>query len=328
MHTIEITYSKRGGFLKCLNSMENLHNSAYNSNMHNAMEEWLKYLAVEKRCSPRTTQNYRYDMGHFTAFMRGYKEQDVTLKTLKELTVTDLRSWMGARVKEGLAIGSNARALATLRSFFKFLAKAYNIENPAVKALKSPKKPKRLPRAISEGQASQSRETIMEIWGESWMAKRDLALFTLLYAAGLRISEALALNKTDINGVMLKVVGKGNKERLVPLLEEARNAIKDYIDARPFLNESALFIGKAGKRLQAGVFQANIRKLRNYLNLPEHVTPHALRHSFATHMLGNGADLKVIQECLGHASLSTTQIYTHINPAQMAENYQKMFPRA
>lgn len=296
--------------------------------MHDAMEEWLAYLKVEKRCSPRTIGNYRYDMGHFDAFMQGHTEQNVTLEVLKNLSVSELRSWMSARVKQELAIGSNARALATLRSFFKFLARKYDIENPAIKALKSPKKPKRLPRAISVGQAAESRSVIFEIWGESWMARRDLALFTLLYAAGLRISEALALNRGDVNGVMLKVVGKGNKERLVPLLEEARNAIKDYIDVRPFPSEPALFIGKAGKRLQAGVFQANIRKLRKYLNLPEHLTPHALRHSFATHMLGNGADLKVIQECLGHSSLSTTQMYTHINPAQMAENYQKMFPRA
>lgn len=296
--------------------------------MHDAMEEWLEYLKTERRCSPRTIENYRYDMGHFAAFMARHTEQEATLETLKKLSVAELRSWMSARVKEELAIGSNARALATLRSFFKFLARKYAIENPAIKALKSPKKPKRLPRAISVGQAAESRSVIFEIWGESWMARRDLALFTLLYAAGLRISEALALNRGDISGVMLKVVGKGNKERLVPLLEEARNAIKDYSDVRPFPSEPALFIGKAGKRLQAGVFQANIRKLRKYLNLPEHLTPHALRHSFATHMLGNGADLKVIQECLGHSSLSTTQMYTHINPAQMAENYQKMFPRA
>lgn len=295
--------------------------------MHNAMEEWFDYLKNQRKRSPRTIENYRYDMGHFMAFMQRHTEQDVSLETLKTLTVTDLRSWMGARVKEELAIGSNARALSTLRSFFAFLAQRYNIENPAVKALKSPKKPKRLSRSISVNQAAESRLAVYEIWGEGWMAKRDLALFTLLYAAGLRISEALALNKSDINGVMLKVVGKGNKERLVPLLEEARTAIKDYTDVRPFPTEPALFIGKAGKRLQAGVFQANIRKLRNYLNLPEHVTPHALRHSFATHMLGNGADLRVVQECLGHASLSTTQIYTHINPAQMAKDYQKMFPR-
>ena len=291
------------------------------------MEEWLEYLKTERRCSPRTIGNYRYDMGHFSAFMQRHTEQNVTLETLKKLSVAELRSWMSARVKEELAIGSNARALATLRSFFKFLARKYDIENPAIKALKSPKLPKRLPRAISINQAAESRLAVYEIWGESWMARRDLALLTLLYAAGLRISEALTLNRGDINGVMLKVVGKGNKERLVPLLEEARNSIKDYTDARPFSSEPALFIGKAGKRLQAGVFQANIRKLRKYLNLPEHLTPHALRHSFATHMLGNGADLKVIQECLGHSSLSTTQMYTHINPAQMAENYQKMFPR-
>ena len=292
------------------------------------MEEWLTYLRVEKRCSLRTIGNYRYDMGHFIAFWQKHNAATLTLPALAKLSVTDLRSWMSARVAEKLAIGSNARALATLRSFFRFLARRYQIENPAIKALKSPKRPKRLPRAISVGQAQESRSAIIDIWGEGWMARRDLALFTLLYAAGLRISEALALNTTDINGAMLRVVGKGNKERLVPLLEEARAAIKEYLEIRPYKTEPALFIGKAGKRLQPAVFQRNIQKLRKTLQLPEHLTPHALRHSFATHMLSNGADLKVIQECLGHASLSTTQIYTHLNPLQMAENYQKLFPRA
>jgi integrase/recombinase XerC len=296
--------------------------------MQDAMEEWLNYLRQEKRCSPRTIGNYRYDMGHFVAFWQKHNEASLTLEALKKLSVTDLRSWMSARVTEKLAIGSNARALATLRSFFTFLARRYDIQNPAVKALKSPKRPKRLPRAISIGQAKESRAGILEIWDEGWMARRDLALFTLLYAAGLRISEALALNISDSKGAMLRVIGKGNKERLVPFLEEARAAIKDYLDIRPYPLEPALFIGSRGKRLQPAVFQRNIQKLRKTLQLPEHLTPHALRHSFATHMLSNGADLKVIQECLGHASLSTTQIYTHLTPLQMAENYQKLFPRA
>lgn len=292
-----------------------------------SLEQWFDYMRHTKGYSPNTLLAHGYDVRQFVAFWQDYKGEPLYFTDLAQLTIPDLRAWLSQRVGKGYAASSNARALAALKSWFHYLRKAEGIENASVFALKSPKKARHLPKDISVSQVHASLAGIAEIWGESWAMKRDLALFTLLYSAGLRIAEALALNRADIGGPMLRVLGKGRKERLVPLLNEAREAIALYLADRPFPTEPALFIGLKGKRLQDSVFQSNLRKLRRSLHLPEHLTPHALRHSFATHMLSNGADLKIIQECLGHASLSTTQIYTHLNPSQMAENYQKLFPR-
>lgn len=291
--------------------------------------EWLDYLKLERRRAPRTLAIYHADLMHFANFWQSYAGERLNLQRLPTITIAEFRAWLAARVKEEFAASTNRGARVALRSFFKFLHKRHKIENAAIFALRSQKKPKSLPRAITAPQVETSLTGMPELWGESWMVQRDMALFTLLYGAGLRISEALSLTIGDVGGTMLKVTGKGSKERVVPLLAEIREPIARYLQNRPYHGEAKdpLFIGEKGKKLMAPVFRKRLQKMRNLLNLPEHLTPHALRHSFATHMLAGGADLRVIQECLGHASLSTTQIYASLQPEQLTSAYQKLFPR-
>lgn len=297
--------------------------------MEKYITEWQEYLALERRRAGRTQAIYHNDLTHFLRFWQEYKGEMLTPAALSGIRVSDFRAWLASRVEKGYAPASNNAALVAVRSFFRFLQRRHGIENAAIFALKNAKKPARLPRAIQEEQVETSLSGISELWGESWLVQRDYALFTLLYGAGLRISEALSLNVSDAGLSEIRVTGKGSKQRIVPLLQEILEPLARYLKNRPFLPspESPIFIGKKGKRLSARVFQLRLQQLRRALNLPEHLTPHALRHSFATHMLQNGADLRVIQECLGHASLSTTQVYTHLNPTRLTEAYQQLFPR-
>lgn len=297
--------------------------------LQQVVAEWLDYLKLERRRAPRTLTIYQSDFLEFAAFWQDYAGEPLSLQKLTAITIAEFRAWLAARVKKGFAASSNRGARVALRSFFKFLHKRHRLENAAIFSLKSQKKAKHLPRAITAPQVETSLTGMPEIWGENWLVQRDLALFTLLYGAGLRISEALSLTIGDVNGAMLKVTGKGSKERVMPLLSEVREPIERYLKHRPYHGEAKdpLFIGERGKKLMAPVFRKRLQKMRNILNLPEHLTPHALRHTFATHMLAGGADLRVIQECLGHASLSTTQIYASLQPEQLTAAYQKLFPR-
>lgn len=294
--------------------------------MQSLIAEWLDYVRLEKRLSARTGDIYLNDFRHFLTFWREYHGAELAREDLPAITVTALRAWLAKRVGGGYSAASNRAALVALRSFFRFIHHRHGIENAAVFAIKSPKKSRSLPRAIEENQVPAAVEGLE---AEGWIAARDRALFILLYGAGLRISEALQLNVGDISGPVIKVRGKGNKERIVPLLPEVREALSLYLKMRPHLFEAAdpLFVGARGSRLKPAIFQKKLRDLRTTQPLPDHLTPHALRHSFATHMLQNGADLRVIQECLGHASLSTTQVYTHLNAKQLTQAYSQLFPR-
>lgn len=296
-----------------------------------AFEAWRAWLAVEKRCSPHTLAAYTRDLTGFFAFVGKHLGEAAALNDLAALRLADFRGWLAARRAEGLTATSNARALSTLRSFFRWLDRHGLVHNAHVQALRTPKLPKALPKPLAVPAAAEVVEKIGELAEEPWIKSRDIAVLTLLYAAGLRIDEALSLNR-DVLPLQdtLTVIGKGRKQRIVPLLPVAKAAIDDYVARCPYQprGDGPLFLGARGGRLRAEIIQAGLRKLRAALGLPDSATPHALRHSFATHLLARGGDLRAVQELLGHASLSTTQRYTGVDAERLIEVYEKAHPRA
>jgi integrase/recombinase XerC len=292
-----------------------------------AAEDWYRWLAEERRASTHTLGAYGHDLVAFFTFLAEHIGGPPGWSDLAELRAADLRSYLARRRREGYAAASTARALSSLRGFFRHLARAGQLDNPVLATVRAPKIPHSVPKPLSAVAARQ----VVEASDSSWLGLRDTTLFTLLYGAGLRISEALGLARSQAPaGETMVIAGKGGKERLVPLLPIIRTATAAYLDACPFKlgPDDPLFVGARGRRLQAGVVQANVRRLRGRLGLPATATPHALRHSFATHLLEAGADLRTIQELLGHASLSTTQRYTAVNAAHMLKVYDKAHPRA
>lgn len=296
------------------------------------IRRWLDWLTYEKNCSKHTIIAYQTDLLSFIAFYRGYIGKPVDLDALKNCSMTDFRAWLS---HDQLSLKrkkvSSRRALSVLKSFFRFLSQEEIFENSAILRIKSPKVPQTIPRSLSVDEALDTVQQIETFQNEEWVGKRDAAVLLLLYGAGLRISEALNLNYKDrpCDGKVL-VQGKGNKERYLPVLQQVEEAIEVYIKECPygFEKETPLFLGVKGKRLQSGIVQKQIRKLRTALGLPENITPHALRHSFATHLLSHGTDLRTIQELLGHVSLSTTQKYTAVDRDTMLKIYNKAHPRA
>jgi integrase/recombinase XerC len=292
-------------------------------------KRWLDSLAHEKRASPHTLRAYGDDVARFLGFTVNHIGGAVSEKTLAKLTTADIRAFITHRRAEGLGAGGVQRALAAIRSFYKFLAREGVLENAAPKAVKTPRIRRPLPRPLSAEDAQRA----IDVAGEhdiEWLAARDAALLTLLYGAGLRISEALALKRGDVPlGATLSVIGKGRKERVVPVLPVVAQALADYAAKIPFTGAPAspLFLSRRGRAMSAREAQGLMQKLRGALGLPERATPHALRHSFATHVLQGGADLRSVQELLGHSSLSTTQIYTAIDTRQLLETYSKAHPR-
>jgi len=306
-----------------------------------ALEGWRRWLADEKRASENTLAAYRRDLESFLRFVTGHIGYTPGLEDLAALTPADFRSYLAQRSNKGLAKSSTARAMSTLRSLFRFLDKRGLAHNASIQAIRTPKLPRSIPKALDTAEASEALQAIGDLsgtdWfekrGLGWMAQRDIALLTLLYGCGLRVSEALNLNLKDkprSAEATLIITGKGNKQRVVPVLPIVSEAIEAYLEACPFRlkAEDPLFVGARGKRLTARVVQRQMQKLRRLLGLPESATPHALRHSFATHLLAGGGDLRTIQELLGHASLSTTQRYTEVDAARLTEVYDKAHPRA
>ncbi len=250
---------------------------------------------------------------------------------LENLTTTDFRGYLAKRHNDGLSRSSTARAVSTLRNFFKFLDRHELAHNAAIKAVKTPKLPRSIPKPLSEVEAREALLSIGDLHDTPWIAARDIAILTLLYGCGLRISEALNLNVEDVpDGDAMVITGKGKKQRVVPVLPIVLDAIQYYLDLYPqrLKKNGPLFVGVQGKRVNSGVIQRQVRKLRAYLGLPASATPHALRHSFATHLLAGGGDLRTIQELLGHESLSTTQRYTEVDQARLIKVYRDSHPRA
>jgi integrase/recombinase XerC len=295
-----------------------------------AAEDWRAWLRHERRFSRHTLDAYGRDLAAFFAFLAEHLGYPPGLSDLEALKPADFRSYLARANRLGLARASTARAMSSVRGFFRFLDKRGTAKNAAIGAIGAPKVPKSVPRALGEAEALEAVAAAGDSSPEPWIAARDAALLMLLYGCGLRIGEALALKRDDApKGETLVVTGKGRKQRVVPVLPAVRVALADYLAfLPPGEGDDPLFVGARGKRLNPGVVQRLVRRLRAALGLPETATPHAFRHSFATHLLAGGGDLRTIQELLGHASLSTTQRYTDVDAARLEAVYRRAHPRA
>ena len=289
------------------------------------LTRFLDQLSAVKGRSAKTVEAYRRDISGYLGFLAGYWGETVSLHRLGSVGLTDLRAWMAARRRDGISSRSLARELSAVRSFYGWLDTAHGITCPAIHNVRSPKVPERLPRPIAVPEA---RRVIAASGShqEPWIAARDTAALTLIWGSGLRISEALGIPRSAAPlGDVVRVTGKGGKQRDVPVLPAARDAVDAYLRLcpHPEAEGQALFLGARGGPLSQGVLQKAMRTARLALGLPASATPHALRHSFATHLLEAGGDLRSIQELLGHASLSTTQIYTGVDEARLLEVYER-----
>ncbi|MGV3574598.1 MAG: tyrosine recombinase XerC [Devosia sp.] len=290
---------------------------------------WMRELGSVKRMADNTLESYGRDLSQFMSFLAGHMGGPISLQSLKELRAADIRAFMAQRREESLGSRSLARVLSALKSFFAFLEREGILATEAFNAIRTPKTPHSLPKPLTVVEAKKTISEVDELEDRPWVAARDMAVISLCYGAGLRISEALALTKGDLESDVLRVTGKGGKIRMVPLITPVRQAIEEYLKLSPFKlwPEDPLFRGVRGGVLSPRLIQKRMELVRSALQLPPSATPHALRHSFATHLLGKGGDLRAIQELLGHASLSTTQIYTAVDTERLMESYAKAHPR-
>ena len=296
-------------------------------------EAWLKMLAHERRLSPETVEAYERDTRQFLHFLTGHCGGPPGISDIADLRPADLRGFLAARRAEGAGARTLGRGLAGIRSLLRFLERRGLVNAAGATALRAPRQPKSLPKPLTATDAIKVVSVEGQLAEEPWIAARNAAVLTLLYGSGLRISEALGLTAAELASeadTVLRVTGKGGKTRLVPVLPVALQAVAEYRRLCPYHLDARepLFRGARGGPLNAAIVQREMAKLRSALNLPDTATPHALRHSFATHLLGRGGDLRTIQELLGHASLSTTQIYTGVDTARLLDIYEAAHPRA
>jgi integrase/recombinase XerC len=300
------------------------------------LARWQSYLAAERRMSPKTCEAYQRDALQFLSFLAGHFGGRVTLARFGKLSPQDVRAFMAARRAGGVAGRSLMRSLAGLRSFARLLERDGKGRVGALSAVRAPKVAKTLPKPLSVSAAKQVSDADVRAGEEreQWILARDAAVLALLYGSGLRISEALTLRRADVPapgaGDVIVITGKGNKTRMVPVLRQVLDLIAAYVVACPYDLPAGkpLFVGARGGPLSPRIVQLVMERLRGALSLPDTATPHALRHSFATHLLARGGDLRAIQELLGHASLSTTQIYTGVDTERLLEVYRTTHPRA
>lgn len=298
-----------------------------------ARQTWLQCLARERRLAPLTVEAYERDTRQFMQFLTGHLGGPPGISDIAQLRPADLRAFLASRRQGGAGARTLGRGLAGIRSLLKHLERAGLVNAAGAGALRAPRQPKSLPKPLTAPDARRVVSASEQLAEEPWVAARNAAVLTLLYGCGLRISEALALTGEDFGDRAqrsLRVKGKGGKTRIVPLLAAAHQAVAEYRRLCPFHipADGTLFLGARGGQLQPAIIQREMKKLRSALNLPETATPHALRHSFATHLLGRGGDLRAIQELLGHASLSTTQIYTGVDTSRLLDIYDAAHPRA
>ncbi|MEP2942414.1 MAG: tyrosine recombinase XerC [Hyphomicrobiales bacterium] len=298
-----------------------------------ACQRWRMSLVSERRLAENTLEAYDRDIEQFLSFLTEHLGGSPSIKDLNALRPADLRSFLARRRANGAGARSVGRSLSGIRSLARFLERDGLIDASAFGAIRSPKRPQSLPKPLSVEQSMRVVEAEEQLAEEPWIAARDAAVLTLCYAAGLRISEALSLtyaNAPDARAQAMRIIGKGGKERVVPLLPVISETIAAYIKLCPYAlgAQEPLFRGARGGALNPRMVQKAMERLRSALGLPESATPHALRHSFATHLLSRGGDLRTIQELLGHASLSTTQIYTGVDMDRLAEIYDKAHPRS
>jgi integrase/recombinase XerC len=296
-----------------------------------AVARWQSWLADERRASVHTIAAYRSDLAAFLDFLAEHRGAEPSLVELSALAPADFRAYLAHRAAQTFKRSSTARALSMLRGFFRFLDRRGLARNAALAAVKSPKLPRSVPKALSAEDAAATLDTKQD-WRAPWIGMRDAAILTLLYGCGLRLAEALGLTRREapLAPGTLVVTGKGNKTRRVPVLPAVAEAMQAYLALCPYdlARGDALFVGLRGGPLNPRLVQRRMEELRAELGLPETASPHALRHSFATHLLAGGADLRAIQELLGHASLSTTQRYTAVDAARLIATYDKAHPRA
>ena len=299
--------------------------------LRKAATDWYGWLLTERRLADHTLDAYVRDLNAFFVFISEHTGGAPTLHGLAGLRGADFRAWLSHRTVKGRAKSSTARALSAVRGFYRFLDRRGLAHNAAICTVRTPKQDHAVPKPLSVDEAAGLIDRTRSAHPETWIALRDTAVLLLLYGCGLRIAEALGLCRAEAPaGDTLRVRGKGGKERLVPVLPVVREAIGAYLAACPYElgDDEPLFVGAKGGRLNPRLVQRLVQRLRALLGLPETATPHALRHSFATHLLGGGGDLREIQELLGHASLSTTQRYTAVDAAQMLKVYDGAHPRA
>ncbi|MBR0988203.1 MULTISPECIES: tyrosine recombinase XerC [Bradyrhizobium] len=299
------------------------------------MTRWLSHLGAERRLSPKTLEAYGRDLRQCLDFLCSHWGERVTLKRFAALEATDVRAFMAMRRADDIAGRSLMRALAGLRSFGRFLEREGKGKVGALSAIRAPKVAKTLPKPLPMASAKRLADADERAGEdrETWILARDAAVMALLYGSGLRISEALGLKRREVprpgEGDVLIVTGKGNKTRMVPVLQNVLELVQEYVAMCPYPlpAEGPIFVGARGGPLSPRIIQLAMERLRGALGLPDSATPHALRHSFATHLLSRGGDLRAIQELLGHSSLSTTQIYTGIDSERLLEVYASAHPR-
>lgn len=294
------------------------------------LEKWLDRMRGVLGASDKTIEAYRRDVSGFLGFLTAHLGGDVGKSSLANIGTPDMRAWMASERQRGISARSLARELSAVKTFYRWLAETEGIESASVTATRAPKLKQRLPRPVSADNAKALIDIVEVQAKEAWVAARDVAVVTLLYGCGLRISEALSLTHSDHPlPTTLRIKGKGNKTRLVPVLPAARQSVADYMRLCPYKPEpdGPMFLGVRGGPLNPRTIQKVMEQSRLQLGLPATATPHALRHSFATHLLEAGGDLRSIQELLGHASLSTTQAYTAVNQARLMEVYEKAHPK-
>ncbi|MDA9490450.1 tyrosine recombinase XerC [Bradyrhizobium sp. CCBAU 11361] len=299
------------------------------------MTRWLSHLGAERRLSPKTLEAYGRDLRQCLDFLSNHWGERVTLKRFAALEATDVRAFMAMRRADDIAGRSLMRALAGLRSFGRFLEREGKGKVGALSAIRAPKVAKSLPKPLPMASAKRLADADERAGEEreTWILARDAAVMALLYGSGLRISEALGLKRREVpkpgEGDVLIVTGKGNKTRMVPVLQNVLALVQEYVAMCPYPlpAEGPIFVGARGGPLSPRIIQLAMERLRGALGLPDSATPHALRHSFATHLLSRGGDLRAIQELLGHSSLSTTQVYTGIDSERLLEVYASAHPR-
>jgi integrase/recombinase XerC len=291
---------------------------------------WAGYLAHDRRRSPHTVRAYVGTAHRFIVFLGGYRGEPIESEALLALPAGDLRAFLAQRRAEGLGASSAARELSAVRAFLRYAAEQHG--QPAqVPRTRAPRRPRTLPRAVSPEDAKGLAQDASDFASAEWIGARDLAILLLLYGAGLRVAEALSLTVRILPlGQVIRVTGKRSKTRVVPIVPAVAQAIEAYVKACPYplTGDAPLFVGARGGPLNADLVRRSVRAARVRLGLPDSLTPHALRHSFATHLLARGADLRSLQELLGHASLSSTQIYTAVDAARLLDVYRHAHPRA
>ena len=293
------------------------------------VKQWIDWIIHERRLSEKTVKSYKTDLSFFLQHLKEYKNKSINFSDLERLDQSDLTSWFYKRINNGISHRSNARSLSSIKSFLHFLIKKKIIKYSLLMRIKGPKFNSNLPRPLSHNQVSKIFKNIVEN-KQKWVGMRDLSIILLMWGYGLRISEVLNLKLSDLQSNDLSIFGKGKKTRLIPIAEEVSMFLKQMTKKCPFEfdENNFIFVGIRGKKLKAEIIQKEIRRLRNSFMLPDNTTPHSLRHTFATELLENMVDLRVIQEILGHSSLSTTQKYTKVSSDRLRDVISKNHPRA